>query len=155
MNIDKKEALNRLKAIEEETRQLRAIIDKKDDWTSVIDVESACKWLGEDDLDVIEFRVMSKHCNIGYKTTNQKSLEVCIKAVNTENGNIWKADFDNRNTSKWYNWFEKKSSGWVVDCSVGYDYASNLGSAFYYQTEGKAKHGLKHFKQYYDIWLGN
>lgn len=159
MNINKEQAIKRLNVIEEETKELRAIIDKKDDWTSITDIESACKWLGEHDPDVVEYELLcNKTLKFSQKTINQKALEICIKAINTTDGRTWSPDFTKRNQAKWYNWFEKTSScsgsGWLVSYAVGRYYCSSVGSTFYFESEEKAKHGVKYFKSYYDIWLG-
>ena len=150
-NIDKKEALKRLKSIEEETIQLRKIIEKKDDWASIVDFESASIFLGEDSGDVDKW----KYAGLTLSQINGLCLERCIKAVNTTNGKLWIPDFSNTNQRKWYNWFEKKSSGWLLYVVVyGFGFAV-CGFGFYYETEEKARHGAKYFKQYYNIWLGN
>ena len=66
--------------------------------------------------------------------TDQQELETIIEAVNyLDNENkAWKADFLDKNTSKYINYFEKTSSGWVFNCVHAYYYGSNTPVSFYF-----------------------
>lgn len=148
MEIDKKQAIKRLEAIEKETEELKKIINKTDDWTSIIDFESALKHLKR------EVNISKLRSYLSESQINEFMLETCIEAINTENGKRWLPDFNNSNQYKWYNYFEKKGSGWLFVCLHFCGVYSSVGFGFYYETEEKAKYGSKYFKQYYDIWLG-
>lgn len=151
--IDKKQALKRLAVIEEETKELKAIINKEDDWTSIIDFESACNYFGRDADDKLN---KWKYADLTMAQINGLMLETCIGAVNNAGKDYrWIPDWSNVSQRKWYNYFEKKSFGWSLFCAGDYCYRSGVGFGFYYETEEKAKHGAKYFKKYYDIWLGN
>lgn len=62
-------------------------------------------------------------------------------------------DFDNRNQYKYYPWFEKKSSGWVVIycAAYGYDAAGGFGS--YFKTSELALYAGNQFLEVYNDYL--
>lgn len=66
----------------------------------------------------------------------------------------WVADFNNQNEAKWYPWFEKKSSGWVLG-SCGYCdclYAA-AGAGCFYKSEELALFAGKTFLDVYKEYL--
>jgi hypothetical protein len=121
----------------------------KETWQDVKDIKSACAVLGEDDEDVKELRVMQKY-NLSLKTINQKELEICIKAVNDG----WTPDFSNSSESKHLPYFKKERGEWSVGGVDDYYWDSYFSVGFYYESDEKARHGIKYFMKMYTIWLG-
>lgn len=61
----------------------------------------------------------------------------------------WKPDFKDKNQYKYYNWFERKSSGWVFDfyyCRSDY---SSVGSGFYFKNSELATYCGNQFLDIY------
>lgn len=147
--MNKSEAIKRLDNLEHEAQELRKIINKKASWQDVVDFESACLFNGDDansiwtkwrKADLTDMQI----CGL--------QLEYCIKTINQD----WAPRFKDSNQKKWYNWYEMSSSGgWVLGAVIGHCSGSRCGAGFYYETEEKARHGDKYFKQYSDVWLGN
>lgn len=62
-------------------------------------------------------------------------------------------DFKDRNEYKWYPWFERKSSGWVVSgAGVGY-FDSAVGFGCFYKTKELALYGGNTFLDIYTNYL--
>lgn len=63
----------------------------------------------------------------------------------------WIADFTNSSQRKYYVWFERKASGWVVlDVSFLAVACSGCGSGWYYKDEATAKYCSKQFLSIYN-----
>jgi len=147
--MNKEDALKRLASIEEETKELKRIISN--DWTTITDFHSACKWLGKNGDSLLS---KWKQADLSNQQIHGLMLETCIEAVNTENGKRWGPDWNNRDQYKYYNWFEKTTSGWVLFSFFSYFCISFAGAAMYFESKEKALHGAKHFIEYYKVWLG-
>ena len=149
--LNKQQALDRLSSIERETLELRKIIDQKDDWTSVVDFESACKRLGIGHNEVLAKWL---DADLTVIQINGLMIETCIEAVNTdESGNRWNPNWFDAGEKKWYIWFERGLEGFAVgDCFFD-DCDAILGASYFYSNEEKAKHGVKYFKKYYEAWM--
>lgn len=149
--INKQQALDRLASIEKETAELRKIVDRKDDWTSVVDFESACNRLNKNHNDLFD---RWKYAILTLNQINGLMLETCIEAINTDdNGERWVPNWKDNGQRKFYNYFDKTSSGWAVFV-VYFSCIAVVGFGFYFESEEKAQHGSKYFKQYYEVWLG-
>lgn len=65
----------------------------------------------------------------------------------------WEPDFNNHNEYKYYPYFQKTSSGWVLDVGI-YDYSfSNVGSGFHYKNRELALCAGKQFLEIYKDYL--
>lgn len=120
-----------------------------------------------DDLNSIEdAEKILENCNfhtkyrksqfVRMKDWYEYQLETIIKAANYIDNNYqeWKADFDNKNISKYINYLEKTSSGWVM--GYVYDlYYGSFGPVFlYYKERNTAKLIFKRFSTLYNKWMG-
>jgi hypothetical protein len=125
----------------------------KPDWRNIKSLLDAVQYLGNEDKDVKMLNFMQTNNNIfDNKTINQKSLEICIKAVNE----LKVLDWSNKNQYKYRNWFEyRKNIGWVFGCANDYSDDSVVGGGFYLETKEKAEHCAKYFIDYYKTWLTN
>lgn len=63
------------------------------------------------------------------------------------------SDWDNINQTKHYNWFEKKSSGWVWSCVHVRCYGSGMGFGLFFTTNIKAKDAGNKFLDIYNEYL--
>lgn len=154
MNLDKRAALQKLTALEKETKELRAIIEapvkSKTIYERVFDVPSAISELGDSDPLVIEYWLL-KRVGASLKTLAGHEISMFCKAMNKGIVMSWK----NSNQQKHYIWFDFKedleSSGSVY--CVGYScvISDSVSSRHTYSSEQKARHGSKCIKKvYYD-----
>src|SRR6185369_16767828 len=76
-----------------------------------------------------------------------------IQAISEVLNEGWVPDFNNTSQYKYYPYFQKKSSGWVL-CSYG-DYRgySFLGSGCFYRTSDLALYAGKEFEDIYKDYL--
>ena len=146
--------------IELTKHQLQQIADQtkpKKDWRNVKSVLDAIEYLGDEDQDVLEYRLMylrtysilnTTNVRFSEQSINKKALELCIKAINDG----WKVDLSIKDQKKWYNWYNIEDYRLVFFASdYCYDFAVFYGKVgFYYESEEKAKHGNTYFKQYLD-----
>ena len=130
-----------LKEIDKQVKNIKTIDD-------INSYKDACDILGKLMLDESDFE--------DKEDWNNHQLRIIIKAVNfLDNDNkIWKADFLDKNVSKYINYFERKNSGWVFVCvDVRYCY-SYFAVGFYFKNEVSAEIIGKRFLKLYDNVLG-
>ena len=146
--MNKKEAQDQLNNLQKEVDKLKKIIETPEfNWKQVRGFESACE-LNNQSAYTIEKRW--KNAELTNYQIEHLKLEYCIKTINEG----WTPNWNNSNEYKWYNWLEKKSSG-CVGCLSSYLFSdSYMGFSLYYETEEKAKHGIKYFLNYYNSILG-
>jgi len=119
--MNRKETLKRMDALDAEALALRKIIEKDDKgMDSLISYKSAVKILKEKPK---------------VSPSPDEEIRAIIKAANyLDNGyRIWKADFTD-NTPKYYPWFRKTASGWVL-------------YAVYCDRDGSCRPGGCYFKE--------
>lgn len=148
--MEKQEALNRLKSIEQETEKLRKIIEDADKPKNIMDriktYEDACNVLGLgchkvwSDYDSVD--------EIAYK-----KLKVIIKVLNEG----WIPDWKNSNEYKYYPWFEmtkKPGSGFLSSDSDGWRSLSSVSSRLAFKSRELALYAGKQFEKiYYDYMV--
>lgn len=148
MNIDKKQALERLEQLKKDMRELEKVINTPEkNWKDVTSVEKACEFMG----NLSPNHLISVWKN-AYLTDSQIAglkLEYCIKAINED----WKPNWNSNSEYKWYNWFDYKGGGFSFYGASIYLSGVHLGSGFYYKNKEKAQFGAKHFFEYYKIWM--
>lgn len=113
-----------------------------------ITYESAKKLLEDNNID--------PDPNILYRRDMLKLITI-IKAINfIDNGNKeWIIDFDNRNQTKYYPWFEKKSSGWLLYTVGVSSYSSDVPAGLFYCKRNTAKIISKRYlNTLYKTYLG-
>jgi len=89
------------------------------------------------------------------KTKLKKHLNACFK-INMISEVLNEGvtfDFNDRSQYKYYPYFEKTSSGWVVCSYLYHIYHSHMGSGFYYTTSEKALYAANQFKDIYLDYL--
>ena len=149
MNINKKEALKRLSALENEVESLKKIIEKGDQYTldDLSSYEDACK--------ILNISPRSQESVYSYSEWFNHQLLTIIKAANFIDNNYkeYTPDFINSNTAKYIPYLEIKSSGWVlsfVHCNYGYTHAP---FGFYYKERSTAEVITKRFLFLYNqVW---
>ena len=109
-----------------------------DDLTSYL---KACEILGE---EIVE------------KTTKEVKILTIVRAANfLDNDNQpWKADFAEKNTSKYLPYFEKTSAGWRVCYAFGWGFDSFCPVGFYFKKSRTCDLIAKRFIDLYSQWLG-
>lgn len=65
----------------------------------------------------------------------------------------WTPDFNNSNQYKYYPYFKKGPSGWVVHCAYSYDSYASLGLGFYFSSSELALYAGNQFLDVYNDWL--
>lgn len=90
------------------------------------------------------------------KYWNQYTLETIIKAANFIDNNFieWLSDFTD-SSYKYINWFEKRDSGWVLDCVGCLVSISCCGLGFYFKKEDSAKLIVNKFLLLYNQVIEN
>lgn len=104
-------------------------------------------YLGIDRNSIIPFRNAS--------TKQEKSINAFIdmQYISTVLNEGHKLDFENRNESKYYNWFERKGSSWCFGvCGVG-SFSAFLGFGFYFKSAELAKYAASQFLDVYIDYL--
>ena len=150
MQINKKEAKEQLDRLKADVERLEKIINTPEkSWKDVIDFKSACQYNGDLYWEMEQRWTIAK---LTPQQINTLKLEYCISTINEG----WKPDWKNSSEYKYYNWWEYKSlaGGW---CLYGVDTRFSCSSdsvGLFYQSEEKAKHGAKFFKDMYQIHLG-
>ena len=83
-------------------------------------------------------------------------LETIIKAANflDNNNQEWIADFNDRQTPKYINWFEKTSNGWVLYCVDDFHYNSCCPAWLYFKQNDSARKIFNKFSKEYNIYMG-
>lgn len=141
--INKTEALKRLAAIKDETKELERIINAPEKITDRVKTyEDACEVLGidpdDDDFDELESD------EIAYI-----KLKRIVRALNEG----WKPNWDNSIQYKWYPWFYMQTSGFGLYVAR-YDRAStHVGSRLCFQSEELAIYAAKQFKDIYQDYF--
>jgi hypothetical protein len=113
------------------------------DWSSVVDLESACRITGSDPKD--------QRFHIGTPSAQAfAQLEECIKAIN---GVDFVFDYTNKNQPKWYIVWEYSGSGFRL-IYVHYGYSnSGVGSRLSFETQEKAKHAAEYLINLFNQFL--
>ena len=139
-NLNKKEAIERLTAIEEETKQLRKIIEKADMPKNIMELvktfEDACEVLGIE----VTFNENDTKDEIAYK-----KLKIVFKALNEG----WVLDWSNSNEVKYYPYFKMSPFGFDDTHYGGWDTCSNAGSRLCGKTDTIAEYAGRQFEDLY------
>lgn len=133
--MKKDQALDRLKAIEKETKELRKIIEKCDEPKNIIDriktISDAVNILGESDCEVIELQKFG-NAGISKHIYSYQQLVIICKALNEG----WNPNWNDSNEYKYYPYFDMRStsgfgfSGSLCGGWVGYGYEFRLSPLF-------------------------
>lgn len=95
--------------------------------------KEVCKKLKEKELTINDFKFLAvEYRKKALASTKLQQIEKLF------NGS-WVKDFNNSNQRKYYPYFEKRSSGWLVHSVHGYRCSSRAGAAFY-KDEQTAKY---------------
>lgn len=131
-------------------RVFKAFLPKESDLFTISKYSQVCKRLKVKELTIKDF---------AFLPTKQEQL----KALATHQiGNIerlfngdWTKDWSNRNQSKYYIWFEKSASGWVVS-AVGDDcYCASYAVVGYYFDSKTARYCGETFIDIYSVFMNN
>jgi hypothetical protein len=118
------------------------ITDRVKTWEDVLEIS------GRDEEDILPY----------FKPRDKRERSINafakIQLISEVLNQDWTADLNNHNQYKWYPWFEKKSSGWVLT-SDGYSisFGSSVGSGFFYKSEELALFAGKTFIDIYNDYL--
>ncbi len=148
MKLSRKEALEKLKELQNYIKNYD-IIDSIEDINNIDDAEQVLKDC-KNHTQYLESRFVRKKDWISYQ------LETIIKACNFIDNNFkeWNADFNNRNLTKYYPYFEKASSGWLLHLVYHYGYIAYGAGVFYYKERNTANIISKKFIDLYNQYLG-
>ena len=139
-NLNKKEAIERLTAIKEETKQLRKIIEQADAPKNIMErvktFEDACDVLG---VEVVFDESDSKFIMAA------KKLEIIYKALNEG----WEPNWSNSNEYKYYPWFKMSPFGFDGAGYVFWLAHSNAGSRLCGKTDTIAEYAGRQFEDLY------
>ncbi len=114
-NLNKEQALEKLEALkssfDQQTKELQKIIENADKKLPAIDrldsIEDAIAELGEDDIEVKEYRKMQK-ADLSIKSLAAQRILIWVKAVNEG----YLPDWNNSNEGKYLIWFDmRKEAG--------------------------------------------
>ncbi len=139
--MEKSEALKRLRAIENETKQLRKIIESPNKSGSVFErlntLEDICIECGT------TFELFNeKHKDYEPDTWAYEMLKLICKSFNEE----WILNWNDKSQKKWWNWMNMDSSGFglsITSCFNAYS-ITILGSLLLFKSEKIAIHVAKH-----------
>ncbi len=128
--MNKKEALNKLATLEEETAKLRKIIEEPENYIDTIKTyKQVCEELGEEELTLSDFDHLPEYMR--KKQLNIAKLQQVEKLFN----GTWKANMKDPNQRKYYPYFEIKA-GSLVFCDSSYTYADTcFGLVVYFKDE--------------------
>lgn len=139
--MNKKEALKRLSSIEEETKQLRAIINSEKCYTlnDLTSYAQACKILGE----------KSKS-----SPSNSEIIKTIVKAANylDNNNQIWRVDFT-KSYYKYLPYFNNNGSGFGFYYAGYFNSSAYYSVGFYYKNSSTCELITKRFLKLYQEWL--
>lgn len=144
--MNKQEALNRLKNIEEETKKLKLIIENNN--YNIDDIKNLEDLISLLDL---EDKEKLKLCIINPKTSFEKYLNACIliplivKIYNQNNI----LDWNNKNQYKYLPYYKKDVSGWVCYSCGGWSAYSFGSFGHHYYSEKIANKAIKKFNDIY------
>ena len=142
--MNKKEAMERLSSIEEETKQLRKIIEKADEPKNIMErvktFEDACNVLG-----------ISPTFSHPYpeRIKARLKLEIIFLALNEG----WKPDWSNSNEYKYYPYFEMSPFGFDGAAYGRWYTYSFAGSRLCGKTDTIAQYAGRQFEDLYKIYL--
>lgn len=145
MKYNKQEALERLASIENETKELKKIINAKDSYTlnDLTSYEQACKVLG----------LMSS-----IEASPEEQIKKIVKAANfiDNNEKVWNADWSNSNEYKYVPYFENLGRGrFGLDFVYFFDLYSYLSVGFFFKNRSTAELISKRFLSLYKEWITN
>lgn len=152
---NKKDALDRLTAIENEAKELRKIIDKPEDVTDRIKTF---------DQALVEFSTMGEYSNnfstlLSYNGINKDliaakaflQLTIIAKVLNEG----WKPNWSNSNEHKYYPYFKYKSGfGFSYSNLNSWHLLTFCGSRLCFKSYELAKYAGKQFESIYRDFLG-
>lgn len=141
--MNKQQALNEVKAVEERLKELKRIIESNDKTLDdIISYEQACLILDE--------------MNYADKISDYDKLLLIIKATNFIDNDykIWVPNFDNSSEYKYLPYFERKAGGWSLGVVFdGRDYAT-CPVGLYFKKEQSARVIANRFILLYKKVLG-
>jgi hypothetical protein len=150
MNISKQEALQKVKELQNYIESL----DKKptiDDINSIQDAENI--------LSGLSFHTPYKECQfVRPRDWVSYQLETIIKATNyIDNGySECILDWSDSNEYKYYPYFEKKSTGWVLHSVLGYSWpCASVSLGLYFKNRSICDVIVKRFSHLYIQLLNN
>jgi hypothetical protein len=146
--MNKQDALKKLTLLEKETKELRKIIEQPESLFDRIKTwGDVCREKNINE-NILPYR------NPQNKLQRQLNATVKINIISELFNEGIIMDFNNRNQYKYYPYFTKESSGWVVvGDSYGFCYFSFLGSGFYYKDSKTALYCGNTFKDIYLDYL--
>lgn len=146
--MDKKKALERLTAIEAETKELRDIINAplvKNHMVTTI--TEAVDYLGDCDEEVIKLKALIS-AKIDGKPLAFQQLIVVVKTLNEKVLPNW----NNTNEAKYYPWWDMR--GGLRFFSSDYYYScSNVPSHLCFRSEALCAHAAKYFYDTYKAYM--
>ncbi len=144
--MNKQDALKKLTLLEKETKELRKIIEQPESLFDRIKTwKNVCIEKNINENDILPYR------NPQNKLQKQVNAIVKINIISELFNEEVVLDFLNKNQYKYYPYFVKESSGWVVySCADDYYSDAFLGSGLYYKDSQTA---LYVGKTFIDIYL--
>lgn len=123
---------------------------KEDTFSKVTNYTSLCKELGEEELELSDFKFLAKEYRI--KALAGAKIQQMEKYFNKG----WKPNYKDQNEQKWYIWWVNDKNSWSV-YSLGYHCCSCGAWAGVYQTQKIAKYisEVPDFKKIYIEFMEN
>ena len=143
--MNKQEAIKRLSSIEDETKELRKIIEAKDDLFTIIKNSSnkykeVCKQLGRRELKLTDFEFLPENQRL--KAYYHQRIQNIKDLFNGD----WKEKFDGKQQN-WYLWLNKTGLGWVFD-SLSYYNPYSCAVAYYKDKQTSHFVGVEFLDEY-------
>lgn len=149
--MSREKALERLKQIESETKELRKIIETPEKLIGVVNtISEVYKRLGRKELTIEDFAFLPENKRV--KALNFQHIQVLEELFNED----WKTDWTNNNEYKWYPYFEfkKGSDCWCFCIACDRSCSSLIVPAFYKSREITEYIG-KTFLNIYSDYINN
>jgi len=126
-------------------RSAKSLLSKIDLVSRIKDYQDICEEGGFEELTLEHFSFLPE---------DQRKRQFALHRINnisTILNGEWIADFNNGDQKKYYPWFKKTTSGWVLNVGISFTRAvSNRPGGCYFETEEKCKFAVSTFM---DVWI--
>jgi len=106
--MDKKEALDKIKILEKELKNLKEIVEKPEDIFTAITYPEVCKRLGEKEITLKDFKQFDE--DLSKKLLNTAIINQLVKYFNQG----WKPNWKDTDEYKWYPYYTLNNKGGLV-----------------------------------------